>query len=175
VETYSLILVIVILFLIVRERRVGNAAIRNDPNVTLKPSERFRTLKMQALEPLVAVVVVGSLLINDLGREPRHGVAALVGAAAGFAFGTYRARSTFVAAIPHHRGVVLKYSVESIVALVLLLAIKVIAEEDLLPDGDVFEVAVAGLLAFLLIESAARVLTLWRMYKHGAKASATAS
>ena len=120
VENVSSILLLVLLVLIARESRAGTKAAQADPSIELKASERFRTLRMQMLEPLVAVLVVGSLLLTDLEREPAHAIAALVGAAAGYAFGAYRARSTYVSAVPAHRGVILRYSVESFVALGLL-------------------------------------------------------
>jgi hypothetical protein len=172
VENASLIILLVLLILIARESRAGKQAVQSDPNVQLQPKERFRTLKMQLLEPWVAVVVVGSLLLTDLGREPVHGLAAIVGGVAGYAFGAYRARSTYVTAVPAHRGVVLRYSLESFVALGLLVVIKVVAERDLLPEGDVFRVVLAGLLAFLLVESAARVFTIVRYYRRDKAAGA---
>ncbi|PFG43543.1 hypothetical protein ATJ88_2241 [Isoptericola jiangsuensis] len=93
-----------------------------------------------------------------------HLVAVVVGAAAGYAFGAYRARTTYVRAVPQHRGLVLRYGVESFVALGILVVIKIVAEQDLLPDGDVFRGVVAALLGFLVVESFARVLTLLRRY-----------
>ena len=173
-EYFSTIVLVVLLVLIVRESRAGTRAVKSDPSVQLKPSERFRTLKMQMLEPLVALVVVGSLLVTDLEREPVHGLAALVGAAAGFAFGAYRARSTYVTAVPAHRGVILRYSVESFVALGLLIVIKLVAEQNLLPDGDLFRVVLAGLLGFLLMESFARVFNLFRRYRRDESAAVSA-
>jgi hypothetical protein len=165
VENVSLTILLVLLVLIVREYRAGNRAVKDDPTLSLERSERFRTLRMQLLEPLVALVVVGSLLVTDLGRTPAHLVAALVGGVAGYAFGVYRARATYVSAVPTHRGVVLRYSLESFAALGLLLVIKVVAERNLLPEGAVFGVVLAGLLAFLLVESFARVLALVRRYR----------
>ncbi|MCE0486968.1 hypothetical protein [Ornithinimicrobium sediminis] len=122
-ENISLIILLVILVLIVREGRAGNQIVRADPNIELQPSERFRTLRMQLLEPLVAVVVVGSLLVTDLERAPGHAVAALVGAVAGYVFGAYRARATYVAAVPAHQGVILRYGIASFLTLGLLLVI----------------------------------------------------
>jgi len=174
VETASLVVLLVLLGLIVRESRAGTRAVGSDPSIQLKPSERFRTLRMQVLEPLVAVVVVGSLLITDLERGLWHAIAALVGAAVGYVFGAYRARSTYVSAVPAHRGVILRYSVESFLALGLLLVIKLVAERNLLPEGEIFGIVLAGLLGFLLVESCARVVTLVRFYRRdeGALASA---
>lgn len=172
-ENISLIILLVLLVLIARESRAGSRAVRSDPSIELESSQRFRTLRMQMLEPLVAVVVVGSLLLTDLERAPAHAFAALVGAVAGYAFGAYRARSTYVAAVPAHKGVILRYSVESFMALGALLVIKIVAEQDLLPDGEIFGVILAGLLGFLLVESIARVLTLVRSYRRDAAALAT--
>ncbi len=174
-ENYSSLLLLVLLVLIVRESRRGTAVVKSDPSIKLQSSERFRTLRMQVLEPAVALLVVGSLLVTDLEGDPVHAVIALVGGVAGFAFGAYRARSTYVASVPAHRGVILRYSLESFAALGLLIVIKLVAEQDLLPDGDVFRGTIAGLLGFLLVESCARVLTLVRYYRRDEAAAATSS
>jgi hypothetical protein len=42
--------------LIVREGRAGTQAAKADPSVVIERNERFRTLRMQMLEPLVAVL-----------------------------------------------------------------------------------------------------------------------
>lgn len=168
-ESYSSILLLVLLVLIVRESRVGSQAVKGDPSVVLKSNERFRTLRMQMLEPLVAVLVVGSLILTDLEREPLHLIAAVVGGVVGYAFGAYRARSTYVAAVPRHKGVILRYSVESFIALGLLVVIKLVAERNLLPEGDIFRTVLAALLGFLLVESIARVAVLVRHYRRDAE------
>jgi hypothetical protein len=172
-EYTSSLLILVLLLLIARESREGTRAIKADPSVQLKSNERFRTLHMQMLEPPVAIVVVGSLLLTDLERSPLHAIVAVLGGIAGFAFGAYRARSTYVAAVPQHKGVILRYSVESFVALGLLVVIKLVAEQDLLPDGDIFRAIIATLLAFLLVESIARVIILVRHYRRDEAAAAT--
>ena len=157
-----------------RESRRGAQAIKSDPSIQLQRNERFRTLTMQVLEPVFAVVVVGSLLLTDLERSPTHAIIAVVGAVAGYAFGAYRARTTYVASVPALKGVILRNSAESFVALGLLIVIKVVAEQDLLPEGGIFRVIIAGLLGFLLVESCARVLTLVRYY-HRDEAAASAA
>ena len=68
----------------------------------------------------MGLVVVGSLLVSDLERSPAH---AVVGGIAGYAFGAYRARTTYVSAVPAHKGVILRYSLESFAALGLLIVI----------------------------------------------------
>ncbi len=172
-ENYTSILLLVLLLLIVRESRRGTQAIKSDPGVTLQRNERFRTLTMQLLEPVVALLVVGSLLVTDLERSPTHAIVAVVGCVVGYAFGAYRARTTYVASVPAHKGVILRYSVESFVALGLLIVIKLVAEQDLLPDGDIFRAIIAGLLGFLVVESSARVITLVRYYRRDRAAAAT--
>lgn len=172
-ENYTSILLLVLLAVIARESRRGTQAIKGDPNVRLQPNERFRTLAMQMLEPLFAVVVVGSLLLTDLERRPTHAFVALLGGVAGYVFGAYRARSTYVAAVPAHKGVILRYSVESFAALGLLIVIKLVAEQDLLPEGGIFRTIIAGLLGFLLVETCARVITLVRYYRRDEEASVT--
>ncbi len=164
-ETYSTILVLVIVVLLVRELRAGNQIAQSDPSVRLESGQRFRTLRMQALEPVLALVIIGSILVSDLERAPVHAIVAAVGGVAGYLFGWYRARSTYVASYPAQRGIVLRYSIESFVALGLLVVIKVVAEQDLLPDGEVFRSIVAALLGFIVVESVARVVTLVRFYR----------
>jgi hypothetical protein len=65
--------------------------------------------------------------------------------------------------------------VESFVALGLLVVIKLVAERDLLPEGDIFRAIIAALLAFLLVESIARVISLVRHYRRDEAATATAA
>ena len=103
--------------------------------------------------------------MTDLENAPEHAIAAVVGAVVGYAFGAYRARTTYVEAVPAHKGVILRYSVETIITLGLLVVIKLVAEQDLLPEGGSFRVIIAGLLGFLLVESAARVIILVRYYR----------
>ena len=76
--------------------------------------------------------------------------------------------------MPAHKGVILRNSVESFLALGLLVVIKLVAQQDLLPEGGIFRVIIAGLLGFLLVESGARVLTLIRYY-HRDEAAASAA
>lgn len=87
------------------------------------------------------------------------------GAVVGAAFGVYRARSTFVRAVPALHGVVLRFSIESVLALLLLLIVKLVAERDLLPREGVFPFLVIGLLAFLLAESVARLAVVLVRYR----------
>lgn len=174
-ETISLAVVVVLLVLIARESRAGARALAAEPDaVRLEPRQRFRTLRMQTMEPMIAVVVVGSLLVTDLERAPVHALMAFGGAVAGYFFGAYRARVAYVAAIPRLRGVVLRYSIESVLALVALLVIKLVAERDVLPENGLFHLVVAGLLGFLLAESVARLVTLLRLYRRDADALAPA-
>jgi hypothetical protein len=48
-------------------------------------------------------------VLTDLERSPLHAIVAVVGGLAGYAFGAYRARSTYVAAVPQHKGVILVF------------------------------------------------------------------
>ena len=61
----------------------------------------------------------------------------------------------------------------SFAALGLLIVIKLVAEKNLLPDGDIFRVIIATLLGFLLVETFARVITLLRYYRRDEAAAAT--
>ena len=58
-------------------------------------------------------------------------------------------------------------------ALGLLVVIKLVAERDLLPEGDIFRAIIATLLAFLLVESIARVIILVRHYNRDTATAAT--
>lgn len=173
VERISSIIVLVLVVLIVRENRRGAKVVKSDPSIQLQSAQRFRTLTMQMLEPLLALVVVGSLLVSDLERSPAHAIVAVVGGIVGYAFGAYRARTTYVSAVPAHKGVILRYSLESFAALGLLIVIKLVAEQNLLPDGDIFRVIIATLLGFLLVETFARVITLLRYYRRDEAVAAT--
>jgi hypothetical protein len=174
-NNFEYLLFVAVLALMAREYRRGREVVRSDATIQLKGNERFRTITSQVLDPVFAVAVVGSILLTDLEHSPSHWVAALVGAAAGYAFGAYRARITFVASVPAHKGMILRYSLETVVTLALLVIIKLVAERDLLPEGGIFRLVIAGLLGLLLVESAARVLTLVRYYRRDEAAAVTAS
>lgn len=77
--------------------------------------------------------------------------------------------------MPPHKGVILRYSLESFVALGLLIIIKLVAEQNLLPEGDIFRLIIATLLGFLLVESFARVITLLRYYHRDETTAAAAT
>lgn len=172
-ETTSSLVALALLVAIVRELRAGNKIAKSDPSLRLRSSERFRTVRMQVLEPGLALVIVGSLLASDVAQTPTHVAFAVAGGAIGYAFGVYRARSTFVASVPAHRGVILRNSIESYAALGLLVVVKIVAEQDLLPEGDMFRSIVTALLGFLLVESTARVITLVRFFRRGDHVRAT--
>ena len=55
----------------------------------------------------------------------------------------------------------------------LLIVIKLVAEQNVLPDGDIFRLIIATLLGFLLVESFARVIMLLRYYRRDETAAAT--
>lgn len=137
--------------------------------------ERFRTRRMQLLKPVLALMIVGTLLVSDLTEEPVRLISALVGGAVGYAFGAYRARETFVASVPAHGGVILRTTVESFGALGVLIVIKWSVEQDWLPDSGVFPVVVAALLAFIVMEPCARVYVIMRRYEREAAALSSAS
>ncbi len=171
-ELSSSIVVLLVIVLIARELRSGRDVVRSDTELQarLGSSERFRTLRMQILEAILALVIVGSLLVGDIAQTPMHVVLIVVGGVVGYVFGVYRARTTFVSSVPAHRGVILRYSIESLLALGLLIVVKLVAEQDLLPDGEIFRSIVAVLLGFLLVESCARVITLVRYYRRDERA-----
>ncbi|MBM6403951.1 hypothetical protein JQN72_06800 [Phycicoccus sp. CSK15P-2] len=175
-EGSSSIVVLGVIALIARELKRGREIVRSDLGLQerLASNERFRTVRMQALEPVLALVIVGSLLAEDIAHTPLHLGVALAGAVIGAVFGLYRARSTYVGSVPEHKGLVLRYSVESVAALGLLIVVKLVAELDALPEGTVFASIVALLLGFLLVESGARVVTLVRYYRRDAAAEALA-
>lgn len=64
--------------------------------------------------------------------------------------------------MPAHGGLILRYGVESVVTPAVLVAVDLVAEQNLLHEGEVFAATIAVLLGFLLVECWARVLTLVR-------------
>ncbi len=153
------------LVVMVREIRRGREIAAAHPGLHLRKGERFRTLLLQVIEPVFALVVVGSVFLSHVDAGLPSMLWAAVGAIVGAAFGVYRARSTFVRAVPALHGVVLRFSIESVLALLLLLIVKLVAEQDLLPREGVFPFLIVGLLAFLLAESVARLAVVVQRYR----------
>lgn len=170
----SSFIVLMVLAVMVREIRRGRQIAASNPGLHLSKGERFRTLPLQVIEPVFAVVVVGSVFLSHADTSPSSLSWAAGGAVIGVAFGAYRARSTFVRAVPAHHGVVLRFSIESVLALLLLLIVKLVAEQDLLPRQGILPFLIVGLLAFLLAESVARLAVVLLRYRRESAATTPA-
>jgi positive regulator of sigma E activity len=158
------VVVLMLAVLIVKELRRSNAIAEQDEMIQLEKFQRLRTLRMQYLEPLFAFVVVGSLVAADIAKSAWHVVAMIAGALLGLWFGAYRAKTTYIAAYPRYEAVVLRTNKESIISVLILIAMKILAEQDILPDSGIFPTIVAFLLGFLFVESFARVFMVKRYY-----------
>ena len=163
-EQLTTVIVLLLAVLIVKELRRSNAIAEQDETIQLGRFQRLRTLRMQYLEPLFALVIVGSLVVSDLAKSAWHVVAMVAGALLGLWFGAFRAKATYIAAYPKYEAVVLRTNKEAVVSILLLIAVKLLAEQDILPDSGIFPTIVAFLLGFLFVESFARVFMVKRYY-----------
>lgn len=130
---------------------------RRDPAAKdLPKGQRVRPLILEALDPILSVVVVGGLLVHELGRGWTHVAAALLGAAVGIPIGMARARVMFVRALVATRAVVLRRSGPEYELLGLLLVLRA-AEQPLsrITAGPA-TLALSALLGLALYESFVR-------------------
>ncbi len=163
-EQFSTLAVLVLLVVIAKEFRRSNAIVKENDDITLKKFHRFRTLRMQYLEPLVAIIIVGTLVATDIANSFLHIFAIAAGVILGIWFGAYRAKTTYIRAYPKYKAVVLHTNKEAALSLAALIVIKIFAEQDILPETGVFPIIVAFLLGLLLVESLARVYMVKRYY-----------
>lgn len=164
----ALVILVVLLIVLIRLRRQG---VRDSAFVELSSKQRLRPIKMEMIDPLVELLVVGILLYGDLTRNLAHVAAALVGVVPGIAFGIYRARLLYVRAEPKYKAVVLTRSGAEYIALALLVIVKIVAETVTVELGPV-SMIITGLLALILAESFTRSIVTYRRYKQAVMALA---
>lgn len=157
------VLIVVVLALLWQTRK--GRQVSSARQVDLAPGERFRQLRMEQLEPVIDVMLVGTILWADLSQNVDHVIAGAIGLLPGIAFGAYRARLMYVRSYPELRGVVLRRSLNEYIAVAVLIVVKLLAEDhQLLPNTGWFSLLITGLLAFVVAESVGRSVVITRWY-----------
>lgn len=156
---FGLVLIIAILRL--------NRSVAAAGDVTLEPHQRLRPVLMQLLEPPLEIAVVGVVLWDDLTLNAEHLVAGLVGAVPGVVIGVYRARIMYVRAVPQHHAVVLTRSAAEYVALGIVIAARIVADNqiDETDQSGPLSLVITALLVMVLVESIARVAAISLRYR----------
>lgn len=155
-----IVVVVALLWQTRKGRKVSTAR-----KVELAQGERFRQLRMEQLEPVIDVFLVGTILWADLTRNVDHVIAGAIGLVPGIAFGLYRAKLMYVRSVPELQGVVLRRSLNEYIAVAVLLIVKYLAEDHgVLPNTGWFSLLVTALLAFVVAESIGRSVVITRWY-----------
>lgn len=164
-EALSGVVLIVVVGALLWQTRKGRK-VSAARKVDLAPGERFRPLRMEQLEPVIDVFLVGTILWADLTRNVDHVVAGAIGLLPGIAFGIYRAKLMYVRSYPELQGVVLRRSTNEYIAVAVLIVVKYLAEDhQLLPNTGWFSLVITGLLAFVVAESIGRSVVITRWYR----------
>ena len=150
--SYWVILGLFIIVALFAQRRQREAK----SQLTLATGERVRWLGLEWAEPFLEVAIIGIILWDDLMAGPSHWIAGAIGVVAGIAFGIYRARIMYVRAVPQFTAVILKRSIAETIAVLALIAVKIIGDNTKTVSGLV-SLAVTAALAMVVAESFTRV------------------
>ena len=90
----------------------------------LPKGERLRPIVITWLDPVISILVIGSVFWDLVSRDLSHVLAALVGAAVAVPIGLARAHTQYVRAVPNVRAVVFRRSGLEYGLLGLLLAMR---------------------------------------------------
>jgi hypothetical protein len=157
-------LIILIVFVVISSSLVRRG--RADPMAaSLQPRQRIRPLTLEWLDPLMAMVVVGPVLLHELNINDWHLLAGLVGISVGVPIGLLRARVQFVRAVPTSKSVVLTRS-RAEYSLVILLAVLRSAESSIRQHHSMLlTLVLAGLLSLPVGESVTRSVSITSRYQ----------
>jgi hypothetical protein len=115
-----IVLVFLVVIGIMRSR-----SLRANRDFVLQKGERLRPVMITLLDPVISIVLIGSVLWSLMTRSDGHFVAALVGAAGGVPIGMARARVQYVRAVGSAKSVVFRRSVMEYGLLALLLVLRI--------------------------------------------------
>lgn len=123
----------------------------------LQKGQRAVSIYQQWLDPVVALLVVGGLLWQDLLAGPGHIVVLVIGAAIGAGIGIARARLMYVSAVRQHGHLIVQRGKVEIGLLIALVVLKIYAHTLADTPNSVANLLVTGLLGADIAESTARV------------------
>jgi len=160
-NTASAYLVLVILIVITI---LGRRGVRQSKVANLNKGERQRPILITWLDPLVALLLIGSVIWGLITRDFGHLVIAFFGGAAGVPVGVARARTMYVRAVQANRSVVFRRSALEYGLLSLLLVLRIVEGSIAKLHSDAATLALTALLAFALVESFARTIDIGLRY-----------
>lgn len=159
----SLLIVVVLVFMViyVRQGRSATAAAH------LPKGQRIRPLRLELIDPVLILLIVGSVLWTDVTKSWLHALFLIIGLALGIPIGLFRARVMLVRAIPSQQSVVLTRSGVEYAMLAILVVLKIV--EDALnlehTGPSVLGLIVTLLMALGLGESVARTTVIVVKYR----------
>jgi hypothetical protein len=119
-DTDYIVLVFVVVIGIIRNR-----SLRANRDFVLQKGERLRPIIITLLDPVISIILIGSVLWSLMTRSDGHFVAALIGAAGGIPIGMARARVQYVRAVGTAKSVVFRRSPLEYGLLALLLILRI--------------------------------------------------
>lgn len=144
--------VIVIVIVIATLVRRGRLSARGGQ---LTRGERVRPIAITLLDPVISVIVIGSIFWRLASTDATHVTAAILGGAAGVAVGWARARVMFVRAMPESNNIVLRRSVWEYALLALLIVVRLV-ESDLTRRTGFESLLLTVFVSLGLVEAIAR-------------------
>lgn len=166
-ETVVLLCLVFAAAMLVRKGRLDPAA------QGLDRRQRIRPLPLEWLDPLIAVVLVGSALWTTVYSDPAHIGVALLGAVIGIPIGLARARVMFVRALPSSKSVILTRSTTEYLLLGLLLCLRLGGNAIARSHSHAGLYVLAALLGLAVAESAARSAAITIRYRKSAMENAS--
>ena len=85
-----------------------------------------RLLSLEKSEPFLELAIVGFLLWNELTADGWHLLVGLIAVVPGIFLGRFRAKESFLEALPEHKAVVVRHTRGELVGLYILIAFKVL-------------------------------------------------
>jgi len=154
----------IVLALLIVMTIIGRRGRRQSKTANLNKGERQRPILITWLDPVLAVLFVGSVLWGLVTRDIGHVVIAIVGGAAGIPLGVARARTMYVRAVKADQSVVFRRSTLEYSLLSLLLVLRLVENSIAKLHSGVATYALAALIAFALVESVARTVDIGLRY-----------
>jgi len=159
-ETLVLLALIVAAAMLVRKGRLDPAA------QSLDRRQRVRPLPLEWLDPVIAVVLVGSTVWSTAFPNLAHVGVALLGAVIGIPIGLARARVMFVRALPSSKSVILTRSTTEYLLLGLLLCLRLGGNAIARSHSHAGVYVLAALLGLAMAESLARAIAITIRYRN---------
>jgi hypothetical protein len=158
-DTDYLVLVFLVVIAVMRSR-----SLRANRGFVLQKGERLRPIMITLLDPVISIVLIGSVLWSLMTRSDLHFLAALIGAAGGVPIGVARARVQYVRAVGTAKSVVFRRSPMEYGLLSLLLVLR-LAESSIANLHKGFaSYVLAALIALAIAESIARSVAIGVRY-----------